>query len=75
MEMVGWAHGDCVSWIGNYTGANIKFRRWLGGPNRSLVLNYGDGRVGPWGLCIMDRELYRSLILNSGGGWVGPTGA
>jgi len=39
--------------LGNYTGAYIKLRRWLGGPNRSLVLNYGDGRVGPWGLCIM----------------------
>jgi len=26
--------------------------------------------MGPWGLCLWDRELYRSLILNSGGvGW------
>jgi len=51
-------------WLGGPTGIvyhgietiqelNIKLRRWLGGPNRSLVLNYGDGRVGPWGLCIM----------------------
>jgi len=32
---------------------NIKLRRWLGGLNNSLVLNYGDGWVGPWGLCII----------------------
>jgi len=36
---------------------NIKLRRWLSGPNRSLVLNYEDGRVGPWDCVSWDREL------------------
>jgi len=39
MEMVGWAHGDCVSWMGN----------WL---YRSLILNSGGGWVGQTELSI-----------------------
>jgi len=46
--------GIVLSWDrGLIQELNIKLRRWLGGPNRSLVLNYGDGQVGPRGLCIV----------------------
>ena len=39
--------------IGTIQEVNMKLQRWLGGLNNSLVLNYRDGWVGPWGLCIM----------------------